>query len=85
MEKSHELVPLKKIQETDSLNCDQLSESAETVEGLQQSSDHLTTKLFGSHGYKYKLVLADQLADTLYKDRNFKLNVKLVNLSTGEV
>lgn len=29
--------------------------------------------------------MADQLADTLYKDRNFKLSVKLVNLVTGEV
>lgn len=85
MEKSQDLLPQKKIQELDYLNCEQLSESDSTVEGLQQSSDQLTTKLFGSHGYKYKLILADQLSDTLYKDRNFKINVKLVNIATGEV
>jgi hypothetical protein len=62
---------------------EQFHEGESTVEEGQAASDPLICQLFGQKTYKYRLVLASQFPDTLYKDRNFGLSVKLFNISTG--
>lgn len=53
-------------------------------ENLFQTSDSLTKQLFGEAGYKYKLALDGEFSTTLYKERNFSLNLKLVDLESGK-
>lgn len=60
-------------------------EGESTTEEGQVSTDPMTVRLFGSHSYKYRLVLSEPIPDTLYKDRNFGLSFKLLNLSTGSM
>lgn len=59
-------------------------EGDSTTEEGQLSSDPLTARLFGERSYKYRLVLAEAFPETLYKDRNFGLSFKLLNIATGE-
>lgn len=53
------------------------------TDGCHRSDDELTVKLFGARAYKYRLVLTDSFPETIYKDRNFGLKVKLMNLETN--
>lgn len=50
----------------------------------QPSIQHFE-KIFGRGPYKYSLVLADPLPKILYKERNFSLNVILVDLNSNLV
>ena len=53
--------------------------SREKVEQvLFESADPLTRQLFGNSTYKYQLVLDCPVPETLYKERNFNLSVKLI-------
>ncbi len=58
------------------------SEVTET-EGGYKSCDDLTVRLFGTRTYKYRLVLTEAFPETIYKDRNFSIKVKLMNLDTN--
>lgn len=40
--------------------------------------------MFGSTTYKYKLVIDSTFPDTLYKERNFNISVKLVDIAEGK-
>ena len=53
-------------------------------QNLFETSDKLTKTLFGENQYKYKLVLNEKFPETLYKERNFNISVKLVDISTGK-
>jgi hypothetical protein len=47
--------------------------------------DPLTEKLFGRKAYKYRLVLEESLPETLYKERNFNVKVRLVDLENEKI
>ena len=53
-------------------------------QNLFKSSNSLTKTLFGNMNFRYKLVLEGNFTKTLYKERNFNLTVKLVDLSSGK-
>lgn len=67
------------------LSSEHLHEGESTTEEGQAASDPLTVQLFGQRSYKYQLVLASPFPDTLYKDRNFGLSFKLLNIATGAI
>lgn len=46
--------------------------------------DPMINKVFGKHNYKYELKLSEGFDKTLYKERNFKLTIKLID-SKGDV
>ena len=49
-----------------------------------KSKDKLTQKLFGNGEYKYKLIPDGEFSSVLYKERNFSLNSKLVDIESGQ-
>ena len=61
-----------------------LNSSEKEEQNLFQTSDPLTHQLFGPQEYKYRLVVDGEFPNTLYKERNFALNVKLVDISSGK-
>lgn len=44
------------------------------------SENELVKTLFGEKGYRYRLVLAEEFPNVIYKQRNINIKVKLVNL-----
>ncbi|MCB0368409.1 MAG: hypothetical protein KDD45_02965 [Bdellovibrionales bacterium] len=53
-------------------------------QNLFETKDLLTNQLFGAARYRYKLIVDGDFQECLYKERNFNLKVKLVEVSSGK-
>jgi hypothetical protein len=53
-------------------------------QNLFETSDKLTRRLFGSCSYRYRLALDSTFPDVLYKERNFNVSVRLVDIVEGK-
>lgn len=45
--------------------------------GTHQSKNPLVKKIFGEQDYKYHFELASEFPDTIYKERNFEIKLRL--------
>ena len=60
-------------------------ESYNRTSRLRTSHDPLMEKLFGKMAYRYQLQLEEAIPEVLYKEKNFDVRVKLIDLENSKV